>query len=464
MLLVIATLASTATAAGLVWEDWDRLQVCHPLDYSLPATESELVALLIAAHADGRQVKVCGAGHSFSPIALTDDGAGGHMVSLDKLDRVLSVTGTLVTVEAGIRLHDLNAQLEARGLSLVNMGATCEQSVAGATATGTHGTGIALGSMSTQIEGLRIALANGTLLDTSATSYPTIFAAARVGLGALGVVTQVSIRAQPLFQLRLNHTTMPLDDLLAALPALLTEYPRLQYYWLPPDEENATLLTRELMPAGTLPSPTGVGCWGDNEHVGRHGEPSAWSARNHGVQFPHQSCTDVSYKALCGSPAHYAARNLYTEMEMFVPLAFVGAAVAQFRAFQRSVAPLLNATATPIFTGVRYVAADDITLSPQHGRANAVISFVAQGMSKTESAPPAVFARYAEALEAIAMGSFEGRPHWGKMNWANATSLRVAYGGALVDRFLALRHDLDPTRMFVNAYLTERGLGGGRSG
>ena len=137
----------------------------------------------------------------------------------------------------------------------------------------------------------------------------------------------------------------------------------------------------------------------------------------------------------------------------------VGEAIAQFRAFQRSVAPLLNSTAVPIFTGVRYVAADSITLSPQHGRANAVISFVAQGLSESESAPPNVFARYAEALESIAMGTFEGRPHWGKMNWASGVALRTAYGNASIDSFRSLRRELDPKGMFLNEYLRDRGLG-----
>ena len=435
--LLLIAIARPTAGEGLIWESWDRRQTCRPLDYHLPSTEAEVVAAVKEANAANATLKVVGAGHSFSAIALGDPLV--RMLSLDRMDKILHVDGTLVTVAGGIRLHDLNAQLEDHGLALANLGATCEQSLAGATATGTHGTGRLLGSVSTAIEGMRIVVANGSVVDASATQHVDLFAAARVGLGALGVVTQLSIRTLPLYYLRLNNTQVPLDELLAQLPSLTQQYERLQWFWEPPDEQHATLVTREVVPG---PPSAGGGCWAAAAHPADPAAPGD------------TSCVDVAYKALCGSPAHYAARVLYTEMEMFVPTAQAPAAVAAFRAYQAAVAPRHNAS-VPLFTGVRYVAADDIPLSPQHGRDNAVISFIIRGPSRTESGDATEFERYARALEDMTTSRFDGRPHWGKANWANASSLAAAYGADAWGRFHAARAQADPHRVFGNEYLAQ---------
>ena len=452
----VLSLAPRCRGEGLLWEDWDRRQVCRPASYAVPADEAALVAAVRAAANANATLKVVGAGHSFSAIALADE--GGHMISLDAMSSLVSVDEAAmeVTVEAGMRLHDLNAALDARGLALANLGATCEQSVAGATATGTHGTGRLLGSTATFITAVRLVAANGSVVVASRAESPKLFAAARLGLGALGVLSQLTLAVEPQFYLRLNNTIMPLDNLLAALPALNAQYERLQWYWAPPDEENATLVTRERV-AGP-PSGGSGGCW-DDAALGAHGDPPSFFR---GAEHPrataaatHTSCTDVSYKALCGSPAHYAARNLYTEMEMFVPSEDVGAAIADFRAYQAAVLPLHDA-ATPLFTGVRYVAADeDVLLSPQAGgRDNAVISFIVTGDSGEATGDFGEFERYARYLENMTTTKFAGRPHWGKMHWATATTLRPSYdtdGGW--SAFLTQRAALDPRGVFLNDYL-----------
>ena len=160
----------------------------------------------------------------------------------------------------------------------------------------------------------------------------------------------------------------------------------------------------------------------------------------------------MSYKALCGSPAHYAARHLYTEMEMFVPASQVADAIAEFRKFQATVLPQHNSSIS-LFTGVRYVAADDILLSPQHGRDNAVISMIVLGDSETQTGDFGEFSRYAQHLEDLTTKTFSGRPHWGKMNWATVDTLAPAYGSDSWGRFQAVRASVDPQGMFANDYL-----------
>ena len=132
-----------STSHCLVWENWDRLQKCRPAKYHLPQSEEEVVSIVRASQK--RPLKVVGAGHSFSSIALCS--SNSDIISLDRMSSVVKADGVFVTVQAGIRLYELNAALEKMNLSLENTGATCEQSLAGATATGTHGTGRLLGSM-----------------------------------------------------------------------------------------------------------------------------------------------------------------------------------------------------------------------------------------------------------------------------------------------------------------------------
>lgn len=435
--------------SALTWTDWDRRQVCHPLDYRTPANEQELISVITGARAAGKSLKVVGAGHSFSSIALTS----GVMVSLDKMDKILRVDGTLVTVQAGIRLHDINAQLEEHNLSLENLGATCEQSLAGAAATGTHGTGRLTGNMAKRIEALRIVAANGSVIEASGTQNKELFDAARVGLGSLGVISELSVRTLPLFRMRLTTIEMPLDELLKQLPVLMPKYERLQWYWLPPNEQSATLLLREVTEEPISPS---GGCW-DGELSGHHlTEPASFFGKSSSdLKNVTKTCVDVSYKAMCGSRSHYHARNLYTEMEMFVPVAEIEAAIAEFREFQASVLPQHNSSVS-LFTGVRYVAADDMLLSQTSGRETAVISMIVMGPSKEETGDPTEFARYAGELERLCAQKFAGRPHWGKMNWATHSTLVPNYDPESWSRFLTMRAQMDPTGMFLNEYLRVR--------
>eukprot|EP00927_Polykrikos_kofoidii_P064903 TRINITY_DN60710_c0_g1_i1.p1 TRINITY_DN60710_c0_g1~~TRINITY_DN60710_c0_g1_i1.p1 ORF type:complete len:472 (-),score=74.54 TRINITY_DN60710_c0_g1_i1:123-1403(-) len=411
------------------------------MDYRLPADEAELATLVRAAHDAGEPMKVVGAGHSFSSIAMTD----GHMLSLDRMNQIVRQDGNLVTMQAGIRLQAVNSQLEDMGLSLENMGATCEQSIAGATATATHGTGRLTGNIAANIEALRLVVANGTVLEASRDKNPELLRAARVGIGALGVVSEVTIRTLPLFKMRLTNTIMPLEKLLEELPESMERFERLQWFWNPPDEQNATLVTREVVDEDISPG----GCWGGEQYsLGEtpraFGQPIPETAR--------APCVDVSYKAMCGSAAHYEARHLYTEMEMFIPAESAIDAINDFRAFQKEVLPLHDPSIS-LFTGVRYVAADDSLLSTASGRETAVISWIVMGPDKVQTPETTEFARYGQKLEKLTREKYGGRPHWGKMNWASADTVRPNYDSESWEKFLALRAELDPKGIFLNEYL-----------
>ena len=355
-------------------------------------------------HKENGKLKVVGAGHSFSSIALVDNGK--TMMSLDRMRNVIEITNETATVEAGIRLFELNTILEEHGVALLNMGATAEQSVAGVVSTGTHGTGVALGSMSTQILSFRIVLSSGEIRHVSKHSKSKedrdLFTAGRVGLGCLGVITQITFRVIPLFRLRLSTISIDLDDLISKLDTLLVKYPRLQWYYFPYSNEspNATLLIRE---ETTDPI---TGCWDPK---------STLSLDKKTNDFPGRivsQCVDMSYKALTGSRDHYKSRNLYTEMEMFVPIERSLDAVKDFRELQRSMVSRHKAN-TSVFTGLRYVQQDDIWLSPQFNRSTAVFSSIVEGTSPEETGDPHEFALWAHTLENLTSTKYEGVPHWG---------------------------------------------------
>ena len=235
-LLLASASSSSASSSGasssfpgtVTWTDWDGLQVCYPMSIQFPESEAKVVEMVRSATMSRYQVKVVGAGHSFSSIAITDATPlkPATILSLDKMDKVLDIDphALRVTVEAGIRVHVLNDRLLGAHLALPNTGAIAMQSVAGATQTSTHGTGRNLGSMSTGITAMRVVLANGTVLelDEKRARDKEMLQAARVGLGALGVVTQVTLKVVPAFKLRRTVVTMDLDELIYKLPEVST--------------------------------------------------------------------------------------------------------------------------------------------------------------------------------------------------------------------------------------------------
>jgi FAD/FMN-containing dehydrogenase len=183
-----------------------------------PASVDELRAVVRQAAEDGLTVKPVGSGHSFSAAAATE----GVLIRPDRLTgiRTIDRNAGIVTVEAGTRLSDLNAALARRGLSLTNMGDIMVQTVAGATSTGTHGTGRDSAAIAAQIRGLELVTADGSLLTCSQNGNPEVFASARIGLGALGVVTAITFAVEPLFLLTARDEPMTFDRVTATFDEL----------------------------------------------------------------------------------------------------------------------------------------------------------------------------------------------------------------------------------------------------
>jgi L-gulono-1,4-lactone dehydrogenase len=414
----------------------------------MPTSEAELQAIVASAAKRGRRVKVVGAGHSFTPIAMTD----GTLISLDRLNRLLSVeedhTATdasdrtkAVTVQAGIRLKDLNPLLLARGLAMPNMGDIVEQSIAGAISTGTHGTGYNLGNIASQLVSLRIITASGEALDIDARN-PSLFAAAKVSLGALGIISQVTLRCVPAFRLHAIEEVRKLDDVMANLDELFTTNDHAEFYWMPrtrsafvkvnnrTDETLRPLSKVVHVRDKFLGENVGFGlvC-----RVGRRWPQAVPKLSKIVTSAPSRlDYIDDSYRV-------FASTRLvrFAEMEYAVPFERLGDAVAAVRTVVREIDdPILF----PI--EVRASAGDDALLSPAQGRRS---GFVAVHNYKGMA-----YERYFRSVETALM-EMGGRPHWGKVHFRSADTIRPAYDG--FDEFTATRARLDPTAMFTNPYL-----------
>ncbi|MDG4763400.1 D-arabinono-1,4-lactone oxidase [Solwaraspora sp. WMMD406] len=427
------------------WSNWAGNQQGISRRVLRPETVADLQAMIRTATDAGARVKAVGNGHSFSDISRADD----HRVELSGLRTATTVDtdARLATIPAGMSLHQLNELLAGFRLALPNVGDVDVQTVAGAIATGTHGTGATHGNLASVVEALTLVTADGTILRCSARQHQDVFAAARIGLGALGVVTEVTLRCVDAFVLRARERAASLRDVVAALPELVGGNDHIEFYWFP-YTDRVQLKTNNRVPVDDRPRPRWRR-WLDDEFVentllegvSRLGRTrprlvpalSALSARVVGSR----TYTARSDRVFC-TPR----RVRFIEMEYALPRAALPVALA---ALPGILDRLPSPVALPV--EVRFAAGDDSWLSHAYQRDSAYLA-----VHQYVGMP---YEPYFRAVEQVAVG-LDGRPHWGKLHYRHAESLRSAY--PRFDDFLAVRDRLDPCRTFANHY-TERVLG-----
>jgi L-gulono-1,4-lactone dehydrogenase len=216
------------------WRNWAGDQRCRPAAIETPGGVEELSEVVRRAAERGLKVRASASGHSFTEIALTD----GVMVRFDRLNRILEADGAtgLVRVEGGIVLGELNRRLDGFGLAFENLGDIDRQTLAGSISTGTHGTGERFVSISAQVEALELVLADGSLLEISAAGDPSALEAARIGLGALGLIYSATVRTVPAFRIDRLDNPKPLDETLARLDELNQANDHFEFYVFPHTE------------------------------------------------------------------------------------------------------------------------------------------------------------------------------------------------------------------------------------
>ncbi|MFC4006810.1 D-arabinono-1,4-lactone oxidase [Nonomuraea purpurea] len=420
----------------MAFVNWARNQSGTPAEVRTPADVADVVRAVRDAAVEGQRIRMVGTGHSFTGVALTD----GIMLSPAALTGIRSQADERVTVLAGTPLRVLNELLDERGLALANMGDITEQTVAGAIQTGTHGTGRDSGGLADQVVELEMVLADGSVATLS--PGEDLFDAARVGLGALGVLTAVTFRVEPAFLLHNRRRKLSLGEILDSLGTLTAGNEHLDFFWLP--HTDACLVKTNNRHPGPARPPSAVKHWMDNVLL----ENTVFGAACFtGSRFPDliPRINAVSAAALGESESVDTSYKIFTarrdvrflEMEYAVPRERLAQALRE----TRDLIERMDWKITfPV--EVRVTPPSDAWLSTAYGRHSA---YIACHIYRPTPNPA-----YFEGVEGV-MTRLEGRPHWGKLHTKDAAYLREVYP-RFAD-FAALRDRLDPRRLFTNDYL-----------
>ncbi len=425
---------------GRPWTNWGRSESSTPEFVSRPTSVDDVIETVRFARERGLTVRPVGASHSFTAIAATE----GVQIDVSAIDGLIAVDGNMVTLGAGTHLHQLPELLAPYGLALQNMGDINVQTLAGATSTGTHGTGSAFGGLATQIRAVTLVTAAGELLHISRTQNAELLPAAVLGLGALGVLVAIQIECVPAFVLHAVERPESAATVLAEWEQRIAEHDHFEFYsW--PHAELVSTKTNTRMPADTPRKPLGpVQEWFDNKVMANTVfGASLEMLRLMPAMIPPMNRLSVKLEAnrefsdYSWDVFSTVRTTRFREMEYALPVDRVPAALT---AIHDLIAAKGWRISFPI--EVRASAADDLWLSTASGRATGYIA--AHRFWKDDPT------EYFREIEAI-MRDHEGRPHWGKMHGRTADDLRPAY--PRFDDFLAVRDRLDPDRVFANPYL-----------
>ncbi|WP_224386370.1 D-arabinono-1,4-lactone oxidase [Pseudonocardia sp. ICBG1293] len=425
------------------WRNWAGNQRTRPIRTVRARDTADVVEAVHRAAGQGLRVRPLGSGHSFTGIGVPD----GVALTGPADPAAIRLGGGLVTVPAGVTLHTLNRWLWDRGRALPNLGDIEAQTVAGAISTGTHGTGAGYRGIADGVRGLRLVDGLGQLHELRPDVDRDLFDLARVGLGALGVLVEVTLATVPAFHLHAREAARPLAEVLDGLDDLAAGHDHVEFYWFP-HTTTAVLKTndrterrspgRGRVAALAGDEVLGNGAFGLVQHVAALAPPLV--PRLNRVMAGRMAAGEYvapSFTVFC-SPR----RVRFLEMEYAVPRAALPEAFAGLRA---AAARHAHDVAFPV--EVRILRGDDIALSTAHGRDTAYLAVHVHARRP--------HAAYFGAVESV-LSALDGRPHWGKLHTRTAEQLRPRY--PRFDAFVAARDRLDPEGRFRNPYL-DRVLG-----
>lgn len=422
-----------------LWKNWSRSVVIEPEYFFEPESIEDLVEIVEWCYKRDLTIRVVGAGHSFTPLVATSK----VLISLDYLSGIESINRekNLATVWAGTRLKDLGPKLYRKGYAMENLGDINEQSIAGAISTGTHGTGINYGSLSTQVEGITLLTAKGELLEISRKKNHEYFEAARLSLGLLGIIVKVTLRVKKAYQLVGESYRLTLSECLSNLKSLSESNRNFEFFWFPYTKTVQVKTLNKVRKAKM--KKTGKQTfknvvienglfWGLSEISRLIPRASKLISSISALGVPVGKQVNVSYIA-------YATPRLvkFNEMEYCVPAELMADVV-------RDIDLLLQKQNYNVHFPIecRYVKEDSIWLSPSFNRNSAYIAIhMYKGME---------YRQYFDAIEKIFL-TYNGRPHWGKMHNVNYEVLQKMY--PKLRNFLKIRETLDEKGLFLNPYL-----------
>ena len=384
----------------LEWQSWSGRQRHQALALETPNSEDEIISLLAKAENENRTVRTIGSAHSFVPF-WTDD----YLVSLDNYRGLISsnsATGE-ATFRAGTKLHELGEPLWDLGLSMENMGDIDRQSIAGAISTGTHGTGSAFQNIPSQVSRLRMVTASGDILTIDESSSPEYFQAARVSMGTLGLITEVTLRGIPAYFLHERNWLASVDECAEQRESLIASNRNWEFFWLPASDRCS-------MKSLNLSEET------------KSYKPSKWEE------------VGPSYHIIPST-----REDKFNEMEFSVPAEAGWACFLEIRQMMKTDFPEV---VWPV--EYRTLKGDDMLISSASGRDTVTIS-----VHQDASIDPSPLFDAAEAI----FRAHQGRPHWGKVHHYEAAELSDSLPG--FNRFCEIRQDLDPEGRFLNSFLSK---------
>ncbi|SLI30116.1 oxidoreductase [Mycobacteroides abscessus subsp. bolletii] len=417
------------------WTNWAGDQHARPQTIERPSSVAEVSQIIVQAVNTDRVIRVVGAGHSFGDLVCTD----GVLISLDNLSGLLHYdpSSGLATVAGGTRLYELNRLLDSHGRALANLGDINVQSVAGAISTATHGTGVKLGNLATQVAALEIVTADGSVRTISGGEE---LQAARVSIGALGVISAVTLRTVPSFRLHNIDKRCPMDETLSRLDEFVTCNDHFEF-WVFPHADDALCRANNRTPA--LPVPRSrLGSYAQEFMENRVLDLVCRVGRRFPGRIP--ALNRFVTAAMLGGERIDTSHRIFssvrdvrfTESEWAMPREAAQSAVREIKAASEKFDvnfPL----------EVRFVAADeDSFLSPAWGRETCYVA--------THTYTGMEWRRFLQTVQDIAL-AHGGRPHWGKRHTLEASALAQLY--PMWDRFQNIRAALDPGGRFANEHV-----------
>jgi FAD-linked oxidoreductase len=426
--------------AGRKWSNWSGGVVCAPREIVAPKDE---LGLATAVRQGTAPIRVPGAGHSFTPLNATD----GTLIDLSAFQglRSLDPDRNIAALGAATNLWAIGPLLHPHGRALKNMGDIDRQTLAGVVGTGTHGTGVTLGSLSSEVAGFRLLTANGEILPCTPTENSEMFAAGRTSMGSLGVMIEISMNVRPAYKLVERNFLLPIQELWEKLAGFVRDNRHFEFFWFPYSDVAICKTLNET--SEEAPEPRSA------EAMRLRGELGGGDARTFTLineLLPYAPfALPAAHRMFSGSmsgatkvrwsheifPSPRTVR--FNEMEYAIPFEkgpdTIRMLVSEIRKRR------IN-TGFPI--EYRTVAADDIWLSPFYQRKTATIA-VHQYFRVNTS-------RLFDMCESI-FRSVEGRPHWGKRHTRTADELVDIY--PKFNEFRALREKLDPDGKFLNPHL-----------
>lgn len=428
------------------WSNWARTESADPVLVVSPKNPVEIQMAVRRALETGHAVKPIGASHSFTGIGATD----GISLRFNNMRGLVDVDTTRdrVTLWAGTHLWELPQILDPLGLAIPNMGDIDAQTIAGATQTGTHGTGLRFGGLATGIVGLTLIDGTGEIVEIDE-STPDLLSAAALSLGALGVITTITLQCVPRFLLCAEESPAQLEDVLNNYLEISRAADHFEFYWFPHTKSVRTKTNTRLRIEDPLVPLNRFSKWLDEEFVNNdllrsvlafeHRFPKTAPRINNLIESvsSRRTYTDLSYRVFVTK-----RRVRFKETEFAIPVEAIPDAM---RDIDLMIERKKMRISFPI--EVRNAKADSLMMSTAHERETGYIAVHRYHKDDERE--------YFNAIWQV-LRSYEGRPHWGKMHDFNVADLEKNY--PKLDNFLKIRNELDPDRVFSNPYL-ERILG-----